>query len=45
MLAAANGPEQKSLVDSYYRLAVPTHARDLDLLRARLAGAVTLTAN
>jgi hypothetical protein len=45
MLAAADGPEQKKLVDAYYRLAVPSHARDLDLLHARLAGAVTLAAN
>jgi hypothetical protein len=44
-LAAADGPEQKSSIDSYYRLATPNHARDLDLLRARLAGAVSPTAN
>jgi len=45
MLVAADGPEQKALIEGYYRLAVPNHARDLDLLHARLAGAVTLGAN
>ncbi len=40
-LAAAGGPEQKSLIDAYYRLATPNHARDLDLLRDRLAAAIS----
>jgi hypothetical protein len=33
------------LIDAYYRLATPRHARDLDLLRARLAGAVSPAVN
>jgi hypothetical protein len=44
-LAAAAAPERKSLVDDYYRLATPRHARDLDLLYARLAGAVAPAGN
>ncbi|MGA1995094.1 MAG: hypothetical protein ABSH45_04875 [Bryobacteraceae bacterium] len=44
-LATAAGPEQRSLIDAYYRLATPRHARDLDLLRARLAGAVSPAVN
>jgi hypothetical protein len=44
-LAAAAAPEEKSLIDDYYRLATPRHARDLDLLYARLAAAVAPSVN
>ena len=43
-LAAAD-PEQKPLVEAYYRLATPQHARDLELLRLRLAGSLPPSVN
>jgi hypothetical protein len=42
---ASAGPEQKSLIEAYYGLATPSHARDLDLLHNRLAGAVGESVN